>query len=82
MNDAPQSKSRPSTGKPLTTAPVAPRPWIACLTCHHRAYLVEGWRPQKGYNPNMRMFSCQDDHDSYKVFTQKQLDMLASTPIQ
>ncbi|GAI42437.1 unnamed protein product [marine sediment metagenome] len=59
-----------------TTIPSILTPWIACLTCHSRAYRVSNWRPGIGINPLMRKFVCKDGHESYKVFTQAELDKL------
>lgn len=71
-----RDKSRPLPGQDHTPLPPITGPYIRCNTCGIRAYLVPDWSPSWGINPFLRKFLCESHHDTYKAFTQADLNML------
>jgi len=76
MTTAPGWKSWPPNGSDRTPLPPITGPYIRCQTCSLRAYLVPDWRPSFGIDPFLRKFLCERHHDTYRAFTQAQLDEL------
>ena len=52
------------------------QPFIRCIGCNSRAWLVEEWRPERGVDGNMRKFICEDGHQNFKVFNCEALRLL------